>query len=263
MSSYPEWSKNEQVFEVFNCKENKTKQYRSILIPSQKSNIGSDDSLKMLTESASNDPSTTETWYYAATCREAEEIMKNGFSFIRCMKNRNFSDSDGFYFTNSISSAKELFQHNAFKDFGEFPDIEYKKRKTKAELNHLKFVVLAFTYHKEENNLLEKYKKHSIDLRGQAHEERLKKIVRFFSKDPLPTRLPTIEEHGLNSDYDRDIEYIIGPHVIISSSNVYVNWTLTQLCVRCMGRTSMKKDFESLIQKEVFVLEMDDNNTCK
>ncbi len=263
--SHPEWSKSEQTFYVFNSNENKNKQFQSIIIPSQKGLNGNGDSLKMLIEAPLDDPPTTETWYHATTFRDALEIMKNGFRFRSCMKNRNFSDQDGIYFTDSISSAKHLFQHNAFKDFVVYPDIEYnKKRKTKAEQNQHKIAVLAFTYHKEKNNLLETYKKHSIDLRGLANEERLKKIVRFFSKHPLPTSCPTIEEHGLHKDYANNIEYIIGPHAIISCSKVYVDRDLTQLCVRCVGRrTYMKEDFENLIQKEVFVLEVDANDFCK
>ena len=172
---------------------------------------------------------------------------------------------DGIYFTDSIISAKQLFQHNAFVDFVVYPDIEAKKKRTAAELNQLKIVVLAFSYHKEKNNVLEKYKKHSIDLRGLTHEERLKKIVRFFSKHRLTTRSPTIEEHGLHKDYANNTEYIIGPHAVLQkSSKVYVDRELTQLCVRCVGRrTYMKEDFETLIQKKVFVLDVDVNDFCK
>ncbi len=269
VASNPKWSKSEQAFEVYNSKEKKKKQYQSILIPSPKNLNGSSDSLKMLTETAFDDSPPTETWYHATTFREALEIMKNGFRFTGCMKNRNFSHQDGIYFTDSITSAKQLFHYNSVIDPIVYPDIEYKKKGTAAERTPLKIVVLAFTYHKEEENLLEKYKKHSIDLQDHASEERLKKIVNFFSKDPLPTSDPIIAEHGLDSDYEDDIEYIIGPHAqIISFShdplkNIYVNRSLTQLCVRCVGRTSMKKDFERLLQKEVYILDLDGNDLCK
>jgi hypothetical protein len=264
---HPNWSKSEQIFEVFNSRENKMKQYRSLLIQPEKG-IKSDESLKMWIETPSYHLSTSETWYHATTFREAEEIMKRGFSFKKCMKNRNFSDQDGIYFTDSIASAKYLFQQNAFEDFVVFPYPQYKKWKTPAEQNQNEIVVLAFTYHKEENNLLEKYKIHSIDLRDHASEERLKKIVNFFSKDPLPTSDPTVEEHGLDSDYEDDIEYIIGPHVFISGPNnpqrnVFINRSLTQLCVRFSGMKSMKKDFESLLQKEVFIVDLEANEFCK
>jgi hypothetical protein len=265
----PKWTKSEQTFEVYNSTEKKKKQYQSILITSPEGLNGSNESLMMLTETALGDPSTTETWYHATTFRDAEQIMKNGFRFRSCMKNRNFSDQDGIYFTDSIKSAKQLFHHNSIIDPVVYPDIEYKKKETAAERTQLKIVVLAFTYHKEENNLLEKYKKHSIDLRDHASEQRLKKIVHFFSKDPLTTYCPTIEEHGLDSDYEDDIEYIIGPHAQIMCfsndplGNIYVNRSLTQLCVRCVGRKSMKKDFESLIQKEVYILDLDGNDICK
>ncbi len=224
VASHPEWSKNEQTFNVFNSKENQEKQYQSILIPSKNPLNGNDESLKMLTDTALDDPSTTETWYHATTFREAEEIMKNGFRVKKCMANRNFSDGDGIYFTDSMTSAKQLFHHDAFTDHVVHPDIEFNKKNNQ----QYKIVVLAFTYHKEKNNLLENYKKHSIDLRDHATEERLKKIVSFFSKDPLPTRYPTIEEHGLHRDYVDTTEYIIGPHAIISGANeplknVYVN----------------------------------------
>jgi hypothetical protein len=265
VASNPEWSKNPQTFDVFNSIENQEKQYQSILIPSQNGLNGNDESLMMLTETALGDPSTTETWYHATTVTEAEEILKHGFDFKDCMPNRNFSHRDGIYFTDSITSAKYLFQHNAFVDFVVYPDIDDKKKGTAAELNQLKIVVLAFSYHKEKNNVLEKYKKHSIDLRGLAHEERLKKIVRFFSKHRLTTRSPTIETHGLHKDYANNTEYIIGPHAVLQkSSKVYVDRELTQLCVRCVGRrTYMKEEFETLIQKKVFVLDVDVNDFCK
>jgi hypothetical protein len=273
VASHPEWSKNEQTFNVFNSKENQEKQYQSIIIPSQNPLNGNDESLKMLTDTVLGDPSTTETWYHATTFREAEEIMKNGFRVKKCLPNRNFSDGDGIYFTDSIKSAKQLFQHNAFIDFVVYPDIENMKKRTAAKLNQLKIVVLAFTYHKEEKNLLKKYEEHSIDLRDwrdPAIEERLKKVVTFFSKDPLPTCRPTIDEHGLPEDYFEHIEYIIGPHApIISSSdephrNVSLNTSLTQLCIRCQGRkTFLKEEFEPLIQKEVFVLDVDRIMICK
>jgi hypothetical protein len=253
VSSYPEWSKKEQSFAIYNNKEKKMKQYQSILIPTLNGITGSNNSLQMMSETALDDPSTTETWYHATTFREAEEIMKNGFRFRSCMKNRNFSDRDGIYFTDSITSAKQL---------GIYPDIKFNKKN-----NHqYKIAVLAFTYNKEKNNLLEKYKKQSIDLRDlrdPANEERLKKIVQYFSKDPLPTSYPTIKEHGLDSDYKDAIEYIIGPHAIIFSSKVYINRGITQLCIRCVGRTSMKQEFEDLIQKSVFVLDLDDKDICK
>jgi hypothetical protein len=261
--SHPDWSKTPQIFEVFNSKENQKKQYQSILIPWQKGLHGSNESLKMLIGTALGDPSTTETWYHATTATEALEIMKNGFSFTNCMKNRNFSHMDGIYFTDSITSAKQLFHYNSIIDPIVYPGIKYRKKKASVEQTQYKIVVLAFTYHKEENNLLEKYKWHSIDLRDHVCEERLKKIVNFFSKDPLPTSHPTVEEHGLCSDYEDYIEYIIGPHVIISSSKVCFNRSLTQLCIRCVGRKSMKNEFENLIQKEVFVLDVNANDLCK
>ncbi len=122
---------------------------------------------------------------------------------------------------------------------------------------------MAFTYHKKKNNLLEHYKKHSIDLRDYADEERLKKVVRFFHKHPLPTIDPTVEEHGLDSNYEEAIEYIIGPHAVVSNAGLYINREITQLCIRCVGRTSMKNKFEELIQKKVFVLDLDAKDICK
>jgi hypothetical protein len=273
VASHPEWSKTEQTFYVFNSREKQEKQYQSILHDSQKVLNGNGDSVKTLTKSSLDQSSATETWYHATTLSEAEEIMKNGFRVKKCLPNRNFSDGDGIYFTDSIKSAKQLFQHNAFVEFVVCPDREYKKKRTATELNQPKMVVLAFTFDKEENNLLKKYEKHSIDLRNWRDpdiEERLKKIVIFFSKDPLPTCCPTIEEHGLDSDYFNNIEYIIGPQAqIISSSdeplrNVFLNSSLTQLCIRCQGRrTYLKGDFERLIQKDVFVFDVDANTFCK
>jgi hypothetical protein len=263
VTSHPSWSKNEQVFEVYNSKEKRKMKYQSILIPSSEGASGSNESLKKLTATSSDPSSATKTWYHATTFRDAEEIMKNGFRFRSCMKNRNYSDQDGIYFTDSIASAKHLFQHNAFIDCAVFPDTEYKKRKTPAEPNQHRVVVLAFTYHKKKNNLLEHYKKHSIDLRDHADEERLKKVVRFFHKHPLPTNNPTVEKHGLDSNYEEAIEYIIGPHAVVSNAGLYINREITQLCIRCVGRTSMKKEFEELIQKKVFVLDLDAKDICK
>jgi hypothetical protein len=274
VASNPEWSKNAQVFEVFNYKEGKKKQYQSKLNPSQNGLDGNDESVKTLIGTPSDDPPTTETWYHATTVSEAEEILKNGFRLKKCLPNRNFSDMDGIYFTDSITSAKQLFQHNAFVDFVVYPDIENTKERTAAKLNQLKIVVLAFTYHKDENNLLKKYEEHSINLRDWRRdisiEERLKKIVIFFSKDPLPTCRPTIEEHGLPEDYFDNIEYIIGPHAPIMSSsniplrNVNFNTSLTQLCIRCQGKkTVLMEKFEPLIQKKIYILDVDANAFSK
>jgi hypothetical protein len=271
--SHPEWSKNAQSFNVFNSIEKQEKQYQSILNPSPNGMNGNEDCPKTKIETPADDPPTTETWYHATTVSEAEEIMKNGFRVKKCMPNRNFSDMDGIYFTDSIRSAKQLFQHNAFVDFVVYPDIENTKKRTAAKLNQLKIVVLAFTYDKEQKNLLQKYEEHSINLRDwrdTAIEERLKKIVSFFSKDPLPTCRPTVEEHGLPEDYFDNMEYIIGPHAqIISSSdeplrNVLLNTSLTQLCIRCLGKKTFLMDkFVPLLQKEVYVLDVDGIMICK
>ena len=202
-----------------------------------------------------------QTWYHATTCKGAEEIMKCGFGSKNCLKNRNFSDQDGIYFTDSIASAKHLFQHNAFIDSVVFPDSENKERMPPAEQKQYQIVVLAFN--KKVNSLLEKYKNHSIDLRHPAHEERLKKIVCFFSKDPLPTSNPTIEEHGLESNYKDEIEYIIGPHVIISGPDVLVNRSVTQLCIRGVGKKRMLEDIEGCSKNEIYILDVDNKDMRK
>jgi hypothetical protein len=261
VASLPEWLKTEKSFEVENSKEKKKKQYNSILIPFKNGLAGdSNEDLKLLLKKPlASDPSKTVTWYHATNFKEAQEILKNGFSFRRCLKNRNFSHMDGIYFTDSIQLAKKLFLHNAINDYAVYFNIECNKQQKKKQTNQI--VVLAFTYDKEENNLLENYKEHSIDLMRRKSEGRLKKIVTFFSQDPLSTNYPTMDEHGLNDDYEHDIEYIIGPHSTIDlmTNDVYINRDLTQLCVRCVGRINMKMDFENLIRKEVFVVTVDDS----
>jgi hypothetical protein len=260
VASLPDWSKNEQRFEVHNNRENIKKQYRSKFHNTQDEVNGNDELLQLLTDKMPNHQSETETWYHATNFKEAEEILKNGFDFTRCLKNRNFSHMDGVYFTETIESAKQLFLINA-RDFAVSFDVECEPNNS-TQNNQMKIAVIAVSYNKETNNLRKKYKQHSIDLRENVAEDRLKRIVRFFYLHPLPTNYPTIKTHGLNCNYREEIEYIIGPHATViplpNNPPVYVDRDLTQLCVRCHGRTQMKSDFENFIQKEVFVVNVDD-----
>ncbi len=260
VASLPDWSKNEKTFEVHNNRENIKKQYRSKFHETQDEVNGNDDSLTLLTDKLPGHQSGTETWYHATNFKEAEEILKNGFDFTRCLKNRNFSHMDGVYFTETIESAKQLFLINA-RDFAVSFDVECEPNNS-AENIQMKIAVIAVSYNKETNNVRKKYRQNSIDLRENAAEDRLKRIVRFFYLHPLPTNYPTIKTHGLNCNYREEVEYIIGPHATViplpNNPPVSVNRDLTQLCVRCHGRTQMKADFENCIQKEVFVVNVDD-----
>jgi hypothetical protein len=255
VDSLPDWSKNEQSFEVHNKKENTKKQYNSKFYKTQ-----DELSLNLLTDKMPNHQSGTETWYHATNFEEAEQIMINGFHFTRCLKNRNFSHMDGVYFTETIESAKQLFLINA-RDFVVSFDVECKPNNS-TQNNQMKIAVIAVSYNKETNNVLKKYRQHSIDLRERDAEDRLNKIVCFFHQHPLPTSYPDLETHGLNRNYSEEIEYIIGPHAIVTpipnNPTVSVNKKLMQLCVRCLGRAQMKTDFENLIHEEVFVVNVDD-----
>ncbi len=261
VASLPDWSKNVQSFEVHNNRENKKKQYRSKFHTTHCNELtGNHELLQLLTDKMPDDQSETETWYHATNFKEAEEILKNGFDYTRCLKNRNFSHMDGVYFTETIESAKQLFLINA-RDFAVSFDVEYEP-KDSTQNNQMKIAVIAVSYNKKNNNVLKKYRQHSIDLRGRDAEDRLKRIVSFFHQHPSPTRYPDLETHGLNRNYSEKIEYIIGPHATViplpNNPTVYVNKKLMQLCIRCIGRAQMKKDFENLIRQEVLVVNVDD-----
>jgi hypothetical protein len=137
-------------------------------------------------------------------------------------------------------------------------EFELNKKKTQNQI-----VVLAFTYDKEQSDLLEKYEKQSINLTSPESEDRLKKIVHFFSQNPLPTKKPTIDKHGLAKDYTTDIEYIRGPHCSFvpiykkNIDNIYTKNDLIQLCVRCVGTSQLLLDLEEHIQEEFFVVNVD------
>ncbi len=253
----PDWSRNEQAFKVYNNREGKKKQYRSILVPSPNELNGNAESLRLLTaEDLDQKPPATETWYHATNFKVAEEILKNGFDFLRCLKNRNFSHGDGIYFSNSVEAAKELFIRNANELAVTFDVV-----RPSEDQHQNKMVVLAFFF----ENLLEKYKDNSIDLRDPGSKERLKKIVHFFSHDPLTTQFPTEEENGLGPNYKKEIEYIIGPHSNFppkakkNIDNIYTNDAITQLCVRCVGTDQLKLDLEEKLNEEIFVVSVDDD----
>ncbi len=261
VASLPDWSKNEQSFEVHKDRENKKKQYRSKFHTTHCNELtGNHELLQLTTDKMHDDQSGTETWYHATNFKEAEEILKNGFHFNRCLKNRNFSHMDGVYFTEAIESAKQLFLINA-RDLAVSFDVECEPN-TSTQNNPKKIAVIAVSYNKKNNNLLKKYRKHSIDLRENESEDRLDKIVCFFHQNPLPTCYPNMHSHGLNRNYSEEIEYIIGPHATViplpNNPFVSVNKKLMQLCIRCIGRAQMKKDFENLIRQEVLVVNVDD-----
>ncbi len=163
-----------------------------------------------------------------------------------------------------MESAKKLFLFNAYYDPAIFFDTEFERSEIS---DQKKIVVLAFEYDRDEMDLLEKYKGQSINLtdRGAETQDRLKKIVHFFSKRPQPIRNPSLEVDGLDENYQREIEYIIGPyaHFFPPSqkliNTIWINSDLTQLCIRCDFLHKMRLDFEEILQKKIFVLEVDDS----
>ncbi len=135
--------------------------------------------------------------------------------------------------------------------------------------------VLAYKYNKDDNDLLEKYIGKSIDLTDPSEEERLKKIVLFFSRQTRPiAHIPPSENFGdgLPDRYKKEIEYILGHHARFDppSENTFecikIDKKLEQLCIRCNPVDKMKDDLEMTLQREVIVLHISDseiNKSCK
>jgi hypothetical protein len=124
-------------------------------------------------------------------------------------------------------------------------------------------VVLTYKYNKDDNDLLEKYIQQSIDLTDPSAEDRLKRIVLFFSKHNKPhifsTPLRDFED-GLAQNYQKEIEYIIGPHARFDPpktktvDSIRIDTKLQQLCIRCNWVDQLKTDFHLTLQTEVQVL---------
>jgi hypothetical protein len=261
VDSLPDWTKASMEFTIL-TDDQTNKAFTSKILSSQEVLHGDEDELKL----AVNDPSADKLtqpgiWYHATNFEEACEILKNGFDFRTAMKNKNFSHGDGFYFTDSPKAATKLFLHNAIKEFG----TPFSKVKNINGEHQHKIFVLAFN----NNDLLEDYKNQSIDLTSLESEERLRRIVHFFSQKRLPTKKPTIEKHGLAENYRTDIEYIRGPHSTFipihkkNIENIYTNRGLIQLCVRCVGTERMLQDLKENIQEEVLVIDVDDEEIAE
>jgi hypothetical protein len=166
-----------------------------------------------------------------------------------------------------MKSAKKLFLFNAYYDPSTYFDtecIETSKEK--------KIVMLTFKYNKDHNDLLQKYIQKSIDLTDPSEEDRLKKIVLFFSKQTRPiAHIPPSEnlEEGLSENYEEEIEYIIGPHARFDPprektfDSIKIDKKLQQLCVRCYVVKKMKNDFKLTLQAEVKVLHITDSEIQK
>jgi hypothetical protein len=128
--------------------------------------------------------------------------------------------------------------------------------------------VLAFKYNKDDNDLLEKYIQESIDLKDSSTEDRLKKIVLFFAKQTQPIAHIRPSENlgdGLERNYKRDIQYIIGPHARFvpprekTLDYIKIDRKLLQLCVRCDSVDRMKDDLEMTLQRQVAILHTADS----
>ena len=63
----------------------------------------------------------------------------------------------------------------------------------------------------ESSNLLKKYLNNGIDLTNREQEERLRKIVSFFTSC-TSTNIPNSQDHGLAFDYKKLTKYIMGPY---------------------------------------------------
>jgi hypothetical protein len=261
VDSFPDWSKASMEFTVLTDDQIK-KTFTSKILSSQEVLHGDEDALRLSVKDPSADKLTqTGIWYHATNYEEACEILKNGFDFRTAMKNKNFSHGDGFYFTDSPKDVIELFLHNSIKEFGTPFSIE---KRPNGKQQH-KIYVLAFN----SNDLLEDYKNQSIDLTILGSEERLRRIVHFFSQKRLPTKKPTIEKHGLAENYTTDVEYIRGPHSTFipthkkNIDNIYTNSGLIQLCVRCVGTERMLRDLKENIQTEVLVIDVEEEEIAE
>jgi hypothetical protein len=115
--------------------------------------------------------------------------------------------------------------------------------------------------------LLEKYIQQSIDLTDPSTEDRLKKIVLFFSEHEHTYGYiePSEDKYGLTQNYHKEIEYIIGPHARFDPprdktfDSIRIDKKLQQLCIRCNWVDQLKKEFYLTLQKEIRVLEVTDS----
>jgi hypothetical protein len=166
-----------------------------------------------------------------------------------------------------MKSAKNLLLFNVLYD----PSIYFDSERVKT-IKEKKIFILTYKYNKDENDLLQKYIQKSIDLREPSTEDRLKKIVLFFSKhDKSQSYLtPSEDQDGLQENYQKDIEYIIGPHARFDPpktktvDRIRIDKKLQQLCVRCNPiAKKLQKEFHLTIQEEVNILHITDSEIEK
>ncbi len=106
---------------------------------------------------------------------------------------KDYNHKDGFYLTKTLDMAKALF---AF-EISLFPSILFDIHERK------KFVVLMFKYDADESSdLLKKYERNCINLvEPSIDHERIRKIVKYFSRNPIPGTNFAALFHGDSASY--------------------------------------------------------------
>jgi len=66
-----------------------------------------------------------------------------------------------------------------------------------------------------------------------------------------------MEDHGLDEDLLSTLEFIIGPHAIMfPRKRIFIDTSFVQLCIKCVNRQKMWKDFDYKLQKEIIIDEV-------
>ena len=181
-------------------------------------------------------------WYHGTNQKNADEIIANGIDLMKTKGNGNYSRGHGFYLTENLS----LAIYFAFKKFplpgGNCPNT---------------IAIVVFTFEEKEDPIAI-YKQLGIDLRikTEPNEDRLRKIVTYFSNGADPT-VPNMKDHGLDPNYADHIEprkmmqFICGPYSSFEGhggkrtyKNVVIQWGYNQLC---LSAEPIKQDFERRI----------------
>ncbi len=213
-----------------------------------------DNLLLKLAEEIEEHEKSVRFWFHG-TCQEfADDIITNGIDLDKGKEFGNYSHKDGFYLTDDLGLAIRA----AHKKYC----IPNKKNKY---ITKDMIVIIVFTYVEESKaNPLKTRIQSAIDLTARSQEERLKKIVHYFSGGTKPRSETNVKEHGLGFDYKKKVQYIIGPYTYFredkrEAKDVKINWKLKQLCLR---REEIKDDFELLLNPISLKLHKDEATTA-
>ncbi len=205
-----------------------------------------------------------EFWYHGTTPAYANAIIWWGITLTQGKEFGNYSNNDGFYLTDDLNFAmRTTFQKYCIPGFSN----NYTSQK--------EISVLVFAFEKKETENLFPLKmprpaepksnperkeiEIGIDLRRQKgaskelekeKEERLRKVVHFFSHGAQPETEATFKKNnGLEPSYRDFIQFIVGPYTHNKGAekkkdDIQIDWELTQLCLR---KEEIKAKFEEIM----------------